>query len=78
MTDEGAAQVKLIFAPEWPSKATFIDELQLEGGPREWLLRCEEEGHDGTRLGSCVKLYIPRPAAVEEGLDQQDRTGNDR
>lgn len=39
-----------------------IVELRREGAPREWLLRCEEEGHDGTRLGGCVKLYIPQPA----------------
>lgn len=28
MTDEEAAQVKLIFAPEWPSKATSIEEIR--------------------------------------------------
>jgi len=38
-----------------------IDVLQRDGAPREWLLRCEEEGQDGTRLGGCVKFYIPRP-----------------
>ena len=27
--------------------------------PREWLLRCEEEGRDGTRLSGCVKLSHP-------------------
>lgn len=35
--------------------------LREEGAPREWLRRCEEEGRDGTRLGGCVKLYIPQP-----------------
>lgn len=39
-----------------------IDEVRRSGVPREWLLRCEEEGHDGTRLGGCVKFYIPRSA----------------
>ena len=39
-----------------------IRELRCDGVPSEWLLRCEEEGHDGTRLGGCVKFYIPRPA----------------
>lgn len=39
-----------------------LDELRGEGVPREWLLRCEAEGHDGTLLGGCVKFYIPRPA----------------
>jgi hypothetical protein len=28
MTEEEAAQVKLIFAPEWPSKATSIEEIR--------------------------------------------------
>jgi hypothetical protein len=39
-----------------------VAELRRAGAPYEWLLRCEEEGRDGTRLGGCVKLYIPRPA----------------
>jgi len=41
---------------------SMLTTLREEGAPREWLLRCEEEGQDGTRLGGCVKLYIPRPA----------------
>jgi hypothetical protein len=41
---------------------TMVGELRSEGAPTEWLLRCEEEGRDGTRLGGCVKLYIPQPA----------------
>lgn len=32
-----------------------------KGIPYEWLLRCQEEGRDGTRLGGCVKFYIPQP-----------------
>lgn len=32
MTDEEAAQVKLIFAPEWPSKATSIEEIRKRAG----------------------------------------------
>jgi len=32
MTEEEAAQVKLIFAPEWPSKATSIEELRNRTG----------------------------------------------
>lgn len=39
-----------------------IAEIRRDGVPFEWLRRCEEEGHDGTRLGGCVKFYIPRPA----------------
>lgn len=40
----------------------IVDELRRKGVPFDWLLRCEEEGHDGTRLGGCVKFYVPRPA----------------
>jgi hypothetical protein len=36
--------------------------LREKGVPREWLRRCEAEGRDGTRLGGCVKVYIPPPA----------------
>jgi len=32
MTDEEAAHVKLIFAPEWPSKATSIEEIRKRTG----------------------------------------------
>lgn len=39
-----------------------IAEVRRDGVPYEWLRRCEEEGRDGTRLGGCVKFYIPRPA----------------
>ncbi|MBS1864000.1 MAG: hypothetical protein JSS68_20065 [Actinobacteria bacterium] len=39
-----------------------VAEVLRDGVPYEWLRRCEEEGHDGTRLGGCVKFYIPRPA----------------
>lgn len=34
MTDEEAARVKLIFAPEWPSKATSIEEIRKRTGTR--------------------------------------------
>ena len=32
MTDEEAAQVKLIFAPDWPSRATSIEEIRKRTG----------------------------------------------
>jgi hypothetical protein len=32
MTEEEAAEVKLIFAPDWPSKATSIDEIRKRTG----------------------------------------------
>ena len=35
---------------------------RLGGLPRERLLACEAEGRDGTRLGGCVKTYVPWPA----------------
>lgn len=38
-----------------------VKALRKKGAPRGWLFRCEEEGRDGTRLGGCVKLYIPPP-----------------
>lgn len=33
----------------------------LGGLPRERLMACEAEGRDGTRLGGCVKTYVPWP-----------------
>jgi len=41
---------------------TAVAAMEAEGVPRDWLLRCQEEGWDGTRLGGCVKFYIPQPA----------------
>jgi hypothetical protein len=32
MTEEEAAEVKLIFAPEWPSQATSIEEIRKRTG----------------------------------------------
>jgi hypothetical protein len=34
MSEEEAAQVKLIFAPEWPSKATSIEEIRKQTGTK--------------------------------------------
>lgn len=34
MTEEEAAQVKLILAPEWPSKATSIVEIRRQTGTK--------------------------------------------
>ena len=36
---------------------SMLTTLRREGAPREWLLRCEEEGRDGTRLGLREALY---------------------
>jgi hypothetical protein len=42
----------------------------------EWLRRCEEEGRDGTRLGGCVKFYLPRPAGRwAESVEDQRQAG---
>jgi hypothetical protein len=41
---------------------SVMSEVRRDGVPYEWLRRCEEEGRDGTRLGGCVKFYLPRPA----------------
>lgn len=34
MTDEEAAEVKLIFAPDWPSKVTSIEEIRKRTGTK--------------------------------------------
>lgn len=34
MTEEEAAKVKLIFAPDWPSKATSIEEIRRRTGTK--------------------------------------------
>jgi hypothetical protein len=39
-----------------------VEAVRDGGVPRVWLRRCEAEGRDGTRLGGCVKFYVPPPA----------------
>src|SRR5215208_1481978 len=40
-----------------------VEALEGLGGlPRERLVACDAEGRDGTRLGGCVKTYVPWPA----------------
>lgn len=40
----------------------FYKELRRHGGiPRARLMACQAEGRDGTKLGGCVKTYIPWP-----------------
>ena len=40
----------------------FHKEIRRLGGiPKSRLMACQAEGHDGTRLGGCVKTYIPWP-----------------
>src|SRR5262245_59824511 len=40
----------------------LIQQLKADGLPVAWLRRCDSEARDGTRLPSCVKIYIPQPA----------------
>ena len=40
----------------------FRHDLRRHGGiPKSRLKACQAEGRDGTRLGGCVKTYIPWP-----------------
>lgn len=40
----------------------FRKELRRHGGiPQSRLRACQAEGRDGTRLGGCVKTYVPWP-----------------
>jgi hypothetical protein len=43
MTEEEAAEVKLIYAPDWPSKATSIEEIRKRTGTREMASEESEE-----------------------------------
>ena len=47
MSDEEAAQVKLVFAPDWPSKATSIEEIRKRSGTTS-MSREEFERHFGS------------------------------
>ena len=47
MTEEEAAEVKLIFAPEWPSKATSIQEIRKRTGTKP-MSREEFDRHFGS------------------------------
>jgi hypothetical protein len=51
----------------------MIANLRKQGAPSEWLRRCEDEGRDGTRLGGCVKLYIPQPVGQWGAVFAADR-----
>jgi hypothetical protein len=47
MTEEEAAEVKLVFAPEWPSKATSIEEIRKRIGTKP-MSREEFDRHLGS------------------------------
>lgn len=40
---------------------TARERYEQEGVPTARLLRCAEEGEDGTRLPGCLKIYLPEP-----------------
>jgi hypothetical protein len=41
---------------------SFQKEVRRLGGvPKSHLMACQAEGRDGTRLGGCVKTYVPWP-----------------
>ncbi len=53
-------------------------EIEQSGGLSAGrLMACEAEGRDGTRLGGCVKTYVPWPAgrfgAVMVGVSHPER-----
>lgn len=57
---------------------SFRKEVRRGGGiPRSRLMACQAEGRDGTRLGGCVKTYIPWPdgrfGAVFAAVTHPDR-----
>lgn len=47
MTEEEAAEVKLIFAPDWPSKATSIEEIREKTGTAP-MSRADFDRHFGS------------------------------
>ncbi len=53
-------------------------EIERAGGlPSSRLMACQAEGRDGTRLGGCVKTYVPWPAgrfgAILVGVSHPER-----
>lgn len=35
MTDEEAEQARLVYAPDWPSKVTYVEEIRKRTGTRQ-------------------------------------------
>ena len=62
--DEAELAEDLAHATEAAQAAirSMVDRLKSDGVPPDWLGKCDAEARDGTRLGGCVKLYIPQPA----------------
>ena len=62
--DDDALKEDLAHLPASAEEAlsSFHKETRRRGGvPRSRLMACQAEGRDGTRLGGCVKTYIPWP-----------------
>jgi len=62
--DDDALEEDLAHLPASAEEALrlFHKEVrQLGGIPKSRLKACQAEGRDGTRLGGCVKTYIPWP-----------------
>lgn len=62
--DDDALEEDLAHLPASAEEALrlFHKEVRRLGGiPKSRLMACQAEGRDGTRLGSCVKTYIPWP-----------------
>jgi hypothetical protein len=62
--DDDALEEDLAHLPASAEEALrlFHKEVRRLGGiPKSHLMACQAEGRDGTRLGGCVKTYIPWP-----------------
>lgn len=62
--DDDALEDDLAHLPASAEEALRLfhkDVRRLGGIPRSRLMICQAEGRDGTRLGGCVKTYIPWP-----------------
>jgi hypothetical protein len=62
--DDDALEEDLAHLPASAKVAlrSFHKETRRLGGvPRSRLMACQAEGRDGTRLGGCVKTYVPWP-----------------
>jgi hypothetical protein len=62
--DDDALEEDLTHLPASAEGAlrVFHKEVRRLGGiPKSRLMACQAEGRDGTRLGGCVKTYIPWP-----------------
>lgn len=62
--DDDALEEDLAHLPASAEEALrlFHKEVRRLGGiPISRLMACQAEGRDGTRLGGCVKTYIPWP-----------------